>query len=203
MKGRLFVTYEMPEATSTSRNVAMLLEISKRLRSLPEAKVVGGLAGLNIVTFSNKSNAGTIFVMLKPWDDRKGKEHHVQSVIAKIRAATSDIKEARVLPISPPAIPGLGATSGFTFELQQTTSTDDIQQFEKVARDFLAKLYQRPEIGTAFTFFNARTPSYQVDVNREQAKKLGVSGIRCLQYSFNFLGSNYVNDFNLYGRNFR
>ena len=137
-EGRMFVTYEMPEATSTTRNVEMLLEISKRIRSLPEVKVVGGLAGLNIVSFANKSNAGTIFVMLKPWDERKGKEHHVQTVIAKIRAMTADIKEARVLPIAPPAIPGLGATSGFTFELQQTSSTDDIQQFEKVARDFLA-----------------------------------------------------------------
>ena len=78
-------------------------------QDIPEVKVVGGLAGLNIISFSNKSNAGTMFVMLKPWDDRKGKEHHVQSVIAKISAATADIKEARVLPIAPPAIPGLGA----------------------------------------------------------------------------------------------
>ncbi|MFC0775564.1 efflux RND transporter permease subunit [Terrimonas alba] len=202
-EGRMFVTYEMPEATSTTRNVEMLLEISKRIRSLPEVKVVGGLAGLNIVSFANKSNAGTIFVMLKPWDERKGKEHHVQTVIAKIRAMTADIKEARVLPIAPPAIPGLGATSGFTFELQQTSSTDDIQQFEKVARDFLGKLYQRPEIGAAFTFFNARTPSYQVDVNREQAKKLGVQVSDVYTTLSNFLGSNYVNDFNLYGRNFR
>ncbi len=202
-EGRMFVTYEMPEATSTTRNVDMLLEISKRIRSLPEVKVVGGLAGLNIVSFSNKSNTGTIFVMLKPWDDRKGKEHHVQTVIGKIRAMTADIKEARVLPIAPPAIPGLGATSGFTFELQQTSSTDDVQQFEKVARDFLGKLYQRPEIGTAFTFFNSRTPSYQVDVNREQAKKLGVQVSDVYTTLSNFLGSNYVNDFNLYGRNFR
>ena len=199
----MFVTYEMPEATSTTRNVAMLQEINRRIMSLPEVKVVGGLAGFNFVTYSSKSNAGTIFVMLKPWDERKGKEHQVQSIIAKIRGITSDIKEARVLAIAPPAIPGLGATSGFTFELQQTSSTNDIQQFEKVARDFLGKLYQRPEIGVAFTFFNARTPSYQVDVDREQAKKLGVLVSDVYTTLSNFLASNYVNDFNLYGRNFR
>jgi len=102
----------MPEATSTRRSVELLKEINKRLSSLPEVNVVGGLAGLNIVTFSTKSNAGTIFVMLKPWDKRKGKKHTVQAVLAKIRAITADIKEARVLPIAPPAIPGLGATSG-------------------------------------------------------------------------------------------
>ncbi|HKZ66620.1 MAG TPA: efflux RND transporter permease subunit, partial [Chitinophagaceae bacterium] len=158
---------------------------------------------LNIISFSTKSNAGTIFVMLKPWDDRKGKEHHVQSVITKIRGLTADIKEARVLPVAPPAIPGLGATSGFTFEIQQTSSTDSARQFEKVANDFLGKLNQRPEIGSAYTFFNARTPSYQIDINKEQAKKQGVLVSDAYSTLSTFLGSSYVNDFNLYGRNFR
>jgi hydrophobic/amphiphilic exporter-1 (mainly G- bacteria), HAE1 family len=202
-EGRLFVTYEMPEATSTTRSVAMLKDIMGRIQNMPEVKTAGGLAGLNIVSFSNKANVGTIFVNLKPWDERKGKEHHVQSVIAKIRAATADIKEARVLPIAPPAIPGLGATSGFSFQLQQTGSTDSIQQFERVAREFLGKLTQQPEIGSAFTFFSARTPSYQVNVDKEQAKKLGVSVSEIYLTLSTFLGSSYVNDFNLYGRNFR
>lgn len=202
-EGRMFVTYEMPEGTSTTRNIAMLKEIMSRVQKLPEINVLGGLAGLNIVSFSNKSNAGTMFVSLKPWDKRKGEEHHVQNVINKIRAATADIKEARVIPIAPPAIPGLGATSGFTFELQQTSSTDDALQFERVSKDFLTKLNQRKEIGMAYTFFNARTPSYQVDVNKEQAKKLGVSVAEVFGTLSTFLGSSYVNDFNLYGRNFR
>jgi HAE1 family hydrophobic/amphiphilic exporter-1 len=127
----------------------------------------------------------------------------VQAVLAKIRGITADIKEARVLPIAPPAIPGLGATSGFTFEIQQTSSTDNVQQFEKVARDFLGRLYQRPEIGTAYTFFNSHTPSYQVDVDKEQAKKQGVLVSDVYSTLSTFLGSSYVNDFTLYGRNFR
>ncbi len=202
-EGRLFVTYEMPEATSTTRSVVMLKEILERIKSIPEVRTVGGLAGLNIISFSNKSNVGTLFVMLKPWDERTGDAHHVKAVIAKIQKATSDIKEARVLAISPPAIPGLGQTAGFTFELQQTTSTDNIQQFEQVSKKFLAAVNQRPEIGMAFTFFNARTPSYQVDVDREKAKKLGVSLVDVYSTMSTLLGSSYVNDFNLYGRNFR
>ncbi len=202
-EGRLFVTYEMPEAASTTRSVAMLKDILARIKSIPEVKTVGGLAGLNIISFSNKSNVGTLFVMLKPWDDRVGSDHHVKAVIAKIQKITSDIKEARVLAISPPAIPGLGQTAGFTFQLQQTTSTDNIQQFEQVGKKFLAAVNQRPEIAMAFTFFNSRTPSYQVDVNREQAKKLGVSLVDVYSTMSTLLGSSYVNDFNLYGRNFR
>ncbi|RYY55624.1 MAG: multidrug efflux RND transporter permease subunit [Chitinophagaceae bacterium] len=202
-EGRVLVTYEMPEAASTTRSVAMLKEIMGRVQKMEEVKVVGGLAGLNIISFSNKANVGTMFVSLKPWDDRKGKEHTAAEVINRIRAITADIREARVIPIAPPAIPGLGAAAGFTFELQQTGSTDDIKTFEKVAQDFLGKLNQRPEIGQAFTFFNARTPSYQLDVDREQAKKLGVSVSEVYGTLSNYLGSSYVNDFNLYGRNFR
>ncbi len=202
-EGRLLVTYEMPEATSTTRSVEMLKSIVRRVKEIPEVRTVGGLAGLNVISFSSKSNSGTIFVLLKPWDERKGKGQHAQDIMNKIRAATADIKEARVLVIAPPAIPGLGATAGFTFELQQTSSTDDIQTFERVARDFIGKLNQRPEIGQAYTFFSARTPSYQVDVDKEQAKKLGVSVSDVYTTLSTFLGSSYVNDFNLYGRNFR
>ncbi|PSL24775.1 efflux RND transporter permease subunit [Dyadobacter jiangsuensis] len=202
-EGRLFVTYEMQEATSTTRNVAMIKDIMARVSSIPEVKVVGGLAGLNVISFSNKSNVGTMFVSLHPWADRKGAEHHVQAVIKEIQKRTADIKEARVLAIAPPAIPGLGATSGFTFQLQQSTSTDNIQQFEGVAREFLGRVNKRPEIAMAYTFFNARTPSYQIDVDRDKTKKLGVQVNDVFNSLSTLLGSTYVNDFNLYGRNFR
>lgn len=202
-EGRLYITYEMPEATSTTRNIAMMKDIMARTEKIPEVDVVGGLAGLNIVSFSTKSNAGTMFVKLKKWEDRKGKGQDVQSVIGKIIAATKDIKEARIIPISPPAIPGLGATAGFSFQLQQTGTTDGVKEFEAVTNKFLAALNAQPAIGRAFTFYNARTPSYQVDVDKEQAKKMGVNVAEAYSTLSNFLGSSYVNDFNLYGRNFR
>lgn len=202
-EGRVYVTYEMQEAASTQRSVAMLLEIQKRIRAIPGVKTVGGLAGLNIISFSNKSNAGTIFVLLKPWDERTSEELQAKNIMAEIQKRTADIKEATIRAIAPPAIPGLGATSGFTFELQQTTSTDDIKQFEAVSKKFLGELYQRPEIAMAYTFFTTKTPSYQVDVDKEKAKKLGVSVADVYSTMSTLLGSSYVNDFNLYGRNFR
>ena len=202
-EGRLFVTYEMPEATSTNRSKEMLLEVMKRTKSVPGVNIVGGLAGLNIISFSFKANVGTMFVSLKSWDERKSKELQLQSIIDEIQKRTADIKEARILAIAPPAIPGLGATSGFTFELQQTTSTDDIQQFETVARKFLVEVNKRPEIGRAYTFFTTHTPSYQVDVDKAKAKLLGVNVADVYSTMSTLLGSSYVNDFNLYGRNFR
>ena len=200
---RMYVAYEMPEGTSTERNIAMQLEIEKRIMAIPAVHVVGGLAGLNILTFSNKSNVGTVFVNLKHWHDRDLKTESVPQIMAEIQKRTADIKEARVLVIAPPAIPGLGQSSGFTFELQQTTSTDDIRQFEGVMRKFLGAANQRPEIAMAYSFFSARTPSYQVDLDKEKAKKLGVSVLDAYSTLSSLLGSSYVNDFNIYGRNFR
>ena len=113
------------------------------------------------------------------------------------------LKKQEIIPIAPPAVNGLGATGGFTFELLQTTSTDNIQQFEQVARNFVAEVNKRPEMAMAYTFFNARTPSYRVDVNRDQAKKLGVQVSDVYTTLSTLLGSSYVNDFNIYGRNFR
>jgi hydrophobic/amphiphilic exporter-1 (mainly G- bacteria), HAE1 family len=202
-EGRLYVTYELPEAASTSRSKEMLLNIMNRVQAVPGVRTVGGLAGLNIITFAGKSNVGTMFVLLKPWEDRKTKALQLQSIIAEIQKRTADIKEARIMAIAPPAIPGLGQTAGFTFELQQTTSTDNIQQFEAVARKFLAEVNQRPEIGGAYTFFGTHTPSYRVDVDKEKAKKMGVSVADIYGTMSTLLGSSYVNDFNLYGRNFR
>jgi HAE1 family hydrophobic/amphiphilic exporter-1 len=201
--GRLFVTYEMPEGTSTTRSVEMLKIIQARLLQIPAVQVVGGLAAFNFVSFSNKSNVGTLFVALKPWDQRNDDKDKLYGVIAQIQQRMADLKEARIIPIAPPAVNGLGATGGFTFELLQTTSTDNIQQFEQVARNFIAEVNKRPEMAMAYTFFNARTPSYQVDVDRNQAKKLGVQVNDVYATLSTLLGSSYVNDFNIYGRNFR
>jgi HAE1 family hydrophobic/amphiphilic exporter-1 len=202
-EGRLYVTYEMPEAASTTRSIAVLKEISDTLQKIPEISVVGGLAGFNIISFSNKSNVGTMFIMLKPWDERKGDAHNAQSVVAEIMKRTSGIKQARIFAILPPAVPGLGRTAGFTFELQQTTSTDNIEKFTQVAKNFIAEVNKRPEIGGAYTFFTSNTPSYQVNVDRDKAKQLGVNISDVYSTLSTYLGSSYINDFTLYGRNFR
>ncbi|MBK7108804.1 MAG: multidrug efflux RND transporter permease subunit [Bacteroidetes bacterium] len=202
-EGTLMATYEMAEATSTERSYAMLLELVKRIKAIPEVSVVGGLAGFNAFQGSNKSNVGTMWIMLKPWDERKGKGQDAMSILKKIQDTTADIREARVLVVAPPPVPGLGRSAGFNFQLEQTTSTDDIKTFSKVANDFIAEVNKRPEIDFAYTFFTANTPSYQVEVDRAKAKQLGVQISDIYNTLSSLLGSRYINDFNLYGRNFR
>src|SRR5258706_11170953 len=109
----------MPEATSTIRSITMMKSIMKKLEGIPAIKTVGGIAGLNIISFSNKSNVGTLFVLLKPWDDRKGASGHVKSVIAEVQKRMADIKEARVLAIAPPQILAFGKLAGLIFKFNQ------------------------------------------------------------------------------------
>jgi HAE1 family hydrophobic/amphiphilic exporter-1 len=202
-EGRIYITYELPEAASTTRSIEVLTTIQKTLQQIPAVAHYAALGGLNVVTFSTKSNSGTVFTQLKPWDERKDKSQQLAGVIAEVQKRLSVIKDANVVVISPPPIPGLGQTGGFTFELQQRESTDDIKTFEKVVQNFVAEINKRPEISRAFSFFTARTPGYQVNVDREQCKKLGVSVADVFNTMQTFLGSRYINDFNIYGRNFR
>ena len=175
------------------------MEILKRTPGIAHYAALGGL---NVVTFATKSNSGTVFVQLKPWDERTDKSLQLGSLIAALQRKFSSIEGANILVISPPAIPGLGATGGFTFELEQHESSDDIKQFENVVQSFVAAANKRPELSRVFSFFTARTPGYEVDVDREKCKKLGLSIANVYSTLQTFLGSRYVNDFTIYGRNF-
>jgi len=201
-EGRIYVTYELPEASSTARSLEVLDSVMAILSRTPGIAHFAGLGGLNVVTFAAKSNSGTVFAQLKPWKERTDKSLQLSSLIASLQQKFASIKGANVLVISPPAIPGLGQTGGFTFELEQKESTDDIRQFEQVVNAFVAEANKQPEISRAFSFFTARTPGYQVNVDREQCKKLGVSVSDVYNTMQTYLGSRYVNDFTIYGRNF-
>jgi HAE1 family hydrophobic/amphiphilic exporter-1 len=111
-------------------------------------------------------------------------------------------KEANIVVIRPPAIPGLGTTAGFSFILEQREGGGDPQNFERVLQNFVAAVNKRPEIERAFSFFTARTPAYKLTVDREKAKKLGVSIADINATLQTYMGSTFVNDFTIYGRNF-
>jgi HAE1 family hydrophobic/amphiphilic exporter-1 len=202
-EGRLICTFELPEASSTTRSLEVLDSMMSILKNTEGINHYAALGGLNAITFASKSNSGTIFTQLKPWDERKDKSLQLDSLIATLNRKFASIRGASVRVVSPPAIPGLGQTGGFTFELQQRESTDDVTAFEKVVQGFVAEANKRPELSGVFTFFTAKTPGYQVDIDREKVKKLNISLSDVYQTMQTFLGSRYVNDFTLYGRNFR
>ncbi|HLP75076.1 MAG TPA: efflux RND transporter permease subunit [Bacteroidales bacterium] len=202
-EGRLYITFELPEASSTSRTVEVMKKIQDILSEISGVNHFSAIAGLNIVSGASKTNGGTIFCMLKPWNERKSKSLQLQALIREMQSKFAVIREANILVIPPAAIPGLGATGGFSFELQQRESNDDIKTFEANVKAFSSAVNKRPEIARAVTFFNARTPNFQLTVDREKCKRMGVSLTDVFKTIQTFLGSTYVNDFTIYNRNFR
>jgi len=200
--GRLYITYEIPEAGSTTRSLEVLDSIQHIAQRVPGVLHTAALGGLNILTFGIKSNAGSIFMQFKPWDERKKKSEQLYGIIAELNKRFAVIKGARIVVIPPPAVPGLGNAGGFSLQIEQRQSNDDIQTFSRVVNQFVAEANKQPEIGNAFTFFSARTPGYEVDVDRDKAKKLGLNLAEVYNTMQMYMGSTYINQLTIYGRNF-
>jgi hydrophobe/amphiphile efflux-1 (HAE1) family protein len=200
--GRLYITYDIPEGASTQRTVSDLNGMMKILDHTPGILHYAALGGLNVVSFASKSNSATIFVQLKPWDERTADSLQIGVISANIQKRLSKFKEASLVVIQPPAIPGLGSTGGFSFILEQKEAGGDIKLFEQTLKNFTAAINKRKEIGKAFSFFTASTPAYQLTIDREKAKKLGVSIGDINSALETYMGSEYINDFTIYGRDF-
>jgi HAE1 family hydrophobic/amphiphilic exporter-1 len=201
-EGRVYVSYEIPEAGSTTRSLTVLDSMMKLAQTTPGVMHTAALGGLNVLTGGSKSNSGTIFMQLKPWDQRKEKTLQLTGVIAELNRRFSTIKEAKIVVIPPPAIPGLGNAGGFSIQVEQRQSNDDIQTFSRVVNNFVAEANKQPEIAGAFTFFSAHTPGYLVDVDREKAKKLGLNLADVYNTMQMYMGSTYINQLTIYGRNY-
>jgi HAE1 family hydrophobic/amphiphilic exporter-1 len=198
--GIFIMGVSLPEGASAVRTNAFIKRITDDvMKKYPEVKNIASVGGLNILNRSFKSNAATFFVQLKDWDERK---RDVNAIMASVSADFAGDRDGYVLVVAPPPIPGLGISGGFTMEIEEK-QTGDIKAFEANVGKFLAAANQRPEIGMAYTLFNARTPNYKVNVNREMAKKMGVSVGSIYSTISAYLGSSYINDFTKYGRNFR
>ena len=190
----------LPEGASSARTDHFMDRITDSImKKHPEVQNISAINGINILNRSFKSNAGTFFVQLKNWDER---DVEIAEVIADVSKTFAGDKEGSMIAVTPPPIPGLGISGGFTMQIQEQ-QTGDIKKFEAVVGKFLAAANQRPEIGMAYTLFNARTPNYQLHVDRDKAKKMGLSIGDVYKTISAYLGSSYVNDFTKYGRSFR
>ena len=202
--GNLYVTFQLPPASSTTQSINVMAKIMKVVESTPGVGHYAALSGLNVVNNATNSNCGTVYVQLKPWDERKNSKEQVPNIIGIMQKRLDDegIKNANVEVIQPSPIPGLGATVGFSIQLEQRNTNDDVHAFEKVIKQFVAEANKNPAISKAFTFYNANTPSYNLTVDREKCEKLGVNINDVFTTIQAFMGSLYINDFTAYNRTF-
>ncbi len=202
-EGRIFVTFELPEAAANGRTLEVMEEMMQILDTVAEVRAYTAVASLNAITFTDRSNTGTIFVQLQPWDERTEDGQGIFAMVGKFNQYFQRIVDARVVVIPPPPIPGLGSTSGFSFILQDRSGNATVSEFETTMNNFLGTINGREEINGAFSFFTAQAPSYELTVDRVRAEQLGVPLTNIYNTLQTYLGSRYINDFTLYGRTFR
>ena len=202
--GNLYVTFQLPPASSTNQSVQVMQRLMKVVASTPGVAHYAALSGLNVINNATNSNCGTVYVQLKPWEERKTPKEQVPGIIKEMQQRINDegIKNANVEVIQPSPIPGIGATVGFNFQIEQRNTGDDVHAFEDVVKKFIAEANKNPAISNAYTFYTAHTPSYNLTVDREKCEKLGVDVGDVFTTIQAFMGSLYINDFTTYNRTF-
>ena len=202
--GRLFITYSLADASSTAQSVSVMEKLMKVVSSTPGILHYTASSGFNILNGGATSNSGSMFLMLQPWDKRKTKTTMMPGLMDELRKriAKEGIKNANVVVIQPPPIRGIGLAAGFSMQIEQGSSTDDVYQFEKAVQKFVAVAKKNPAASTAFCYFSAHTPSYNVTVDREKCEKMGVNISDVFSTMQAFMGSLFVNNFTLYNRTY-
>ncbi|WP_423736467.1 efflux RND transporter permease subunit [Chitinophaga caseinilytica] len=201
--GAMFLALDLPDASSSMRTRELALKVNKMLSDDPAVQHYMGVTGINFIGGGAvKPSSATWFVNLKPWEERYAKGENMNVVSARIQGKLAQITEATALAIPAPTLRGLGTSSGFSYVLEQR-SGDDITEFARVLQNVLIAANKRPEIQMAYAFFSASTPEYDVEVDRERCKQMGVAINDVFTALQTFLGGMYVNDFTRFGRSFR
>jgi HAE1 family hydrophobic/amphiphilic exporter-1 len=202
--GNLYVTYQLPPAFSTVQSVAVMTQLMAVITSTPGVGHYAALSGLNVVTNATNSNCGTIYCQLNPWDERSVSGEQVPGIISVLQKRISEagIKNANVQVIQPSPIPGVGSTVGFSFQIEQRNTNDDVHAFEKVVNTFVTEANRDPSISGAFSYYSAHTPNFSLTVDREKCEKLGVNVADVFTTIQAYMGSMYINDFTTYNRTF-
>jgi hydrophobe/amphiphile efflux-1 (HAE1) family protein len=201
-KGYFAAIVQLPDGASRQRTDAVVRGMEKFLGQQPAIKNVVSLVGLNFLLGANQTNSATIFVLLKPWDERKGAANQLDAVLQKTNGYLFSLRDAQAFAFNLPEIPGLGSTAGLEMNLQDR-GVNDIRRFAGLAGDFAKQANALPEVGGALPQIRVNVPQIFVDVDRVKTKALGVSLTDLFQTLQALLSTLYINDFNLYGKTYR
>jgi len=157
--------------------------------------------GLSINGFTNSSNAGIVFVSLKPFSERKDKSLSGGAIAGQLNQQFAAINDAFIAIFPPPPVQGLGTTGGFKLQVEDRASLG-FQALDAATKDFLAKAQKAPELAGLFTSFQVNAPQLHADVDRTKARQLGVPVTEVFDAMQVYLGSVYVNDFSRFGRTY-
>jgi len=202
-QGYLILYAQLPDAASLSRSQAVVKEASRIILETEGVSHVNAYAGWSVLTGSAQSNVATLFARLDTFDKRADKpELSADALVKTLGQRLVAIEDAYIAVFAPPPIRGMSSVGGFKLQVQDRNNagTDALQQ---VVSDMIAKGNQQPGMSRLFTTFRANVPQLFVDVDRSRAKAMNIPLSDLFQTLQIYLGSLYVNDFNVFGRTYQ
>lgn len=192
--GYFLTSVQLPTGASLERTNRIVSQVTDSILSLQNVKDVISISGMSIIGGGNGSNYGSLFVMLKPYSERKGKINSVGDVIGRLNEICAGIQEAVIFSINPPSIPGLGMTSGLQMQLLDINNHGTGQL--KIALETLSDAARKdPAIGSVTSLFEGEVQQYKFSINRDKAKLMGLTMANIYSTLSTYMGGTYVNDF--------
>jgi multidrug efflux pump len=199
-KGYLVANIQLPDSASLERTVEVTDAVEKIALDTPGVAHTVAIPGTSFVLNANSSNYGNVFVILKPFHERRDPDLTGEAIADRLRARLQqEVPEGRVLVFGAPAVRGLGNAGGFKLMVEATGDVN-YDALQARADNLAAQGNQQPGLVGLFNGFRARTPQLYVDIDRTKAKTMGVALSDVFDALQAYLGSYYVNDFNRFGR---
>ena len=198
-QGYAYVNLQLPDDASMERTTAVVADAEKIILNTPGVKYATSVVGFSLLSYVRTSYSAFISVALKPWDERTTREQQFQTIKAHLNQELRKLPAGVAFSFSPPAIPGVGTSGGFTFMLEDR-SGGDVQFLAKNLGVFLAAARKRPEIASLSTTFLPAVPQEFIDVDRDKVLKQGVNLNDVYRTIQAFMGGYFINYFNRFGR---
>ena len=201
-KQYLVAIAQLPDAASLDRTEAVVKKMGEIALAQPGVEHAVQFPGLSVNGFANKPNAAIVFLGLKPFDERTSAQTSMGAIVASLNQKFAGIQDAYVGVFPPPAVNGLGAIGGFKMMIEDRAGLGDSVLYAST-QALLGKAYQTPRLAGEFSSFQVNVPQLFADVDREKVKQLGIPLNDVFQTLQIYLGSQYVNDFNKFGRTYQ
>ena len=198
-QGTIYAIIQTPPGSTLETTNQVSQRLQKVCEKVEGVESVSSLAGYEIMTEGRGSNAGTCLINLKTWSDR---EHTVTEIMAELEEKSRNLG-AKIEFFEPPAIPGFGASGGFSMRLLDKSTTVDYKDFDEINKKFMENLEKRKELSGLFTFFAANYPQYELEVDNELAMQKGVSIGKAMENLDILIGSTYEQGFIKFERFFK
>ena len=200
-QGYILASYVLPEGASLSRTLDFSKSMEEKLTHNPLVRDVLTMVGMDILSGVAKTNSATAFIMLKDWSERKGEGMSAADVANATMAYGATLTDGYALAFTPPAITGMSNTGGFEGYIQSRSGASE-QRLYQVTQEFIAKCAKRPELGGVASTFDVSNPQIHLELDREQARALGVNVSDVFTTLGAMFGVTYINDITLYGRTY-